>query len=97
MTRWLSTEVTALLIIVTLGMTGLLSPEEALSGFSSTAMVTVAAMFILSGGLLRTGALETMTAFLARFARGSLRRLLGSVGLIAGVPAHSSTTRPSWS
>ncbi|MCB9158738.1 MAG: SLC13 family permease [Caldilineaceae bacterium] len=84
MTRWLSTEVTALLIIVTLGMTGLLSPEEALSGFSSTAMVTVAAMFILSGGLLRTGALETMTAFLARFARGSLRRLLGSVGLIAG-------------
>ena len=84
MTRWLSTEVTALLIIVTLGMTGLLSPEEALSGFSSTAMVTVAAMFILSGGLLRTGALETMTTFLARFARGSLRRLLASVGLIAG-------------
>lgn len=82
LTRWLSTEVTSLLIIVALGLTGLLSPEQALSGFSSTAMVTVAAMFILSAGLLRTGALEAMTTFLARFARGSLRRLLASIGLI---------------
>lgn len=55
-TNRLPTEVTATATIVTLMATGLLSPAEALSGFSSTATITVAAMFVLSAGLMRTGA-----------------------------------------
>jgi di/tricarboxylate transporter len=36
-------------------ITGILSPEEALRGFGDDATITIAAMFILSAGLFRTG------------------------------------------
>lgn len=75
-TRWVAIEVTAILTIVALAVTGLLSPNQAFSGFSNSATITVAAMFVLSGGLLRTGALEMITLYLARFAQGSMSRLL---------------------
>jgi di/tricarboxylate transporter len=48
-------EVVALLVLVGLAVSGLLTPAEALSGFSNPAVVTVWAVFILSGGLARTG------------------------------------------
>ncbi|MBW7884122.1 MAG: hypothetical protein H3C34_16065, partial [Caldilineaceae bacterium] len=47
-TNWLPTEVTAVGTIAALTLTGVLSPDDALSGFASTATVTVAAMFVLS-------------------------------------------------
>ncbi|MCS6828739.1 MAG: SLC13 family permease [Caldilinea sp.] len=81
-TNRLPTEVTATATIVALMATGLLSPAEALSGFSSTATITVAAMFILSAGLMRTGALEAATISLGRFAKGSARRLLLLLALV---------------
>ena len=87
-TNWLPTEVTAVGTLVLLAATGLLSPAEALSGFSSTATITVAAMFVLSAGLMRTGALEMMTIYLGRFANGSVRRLLLLLALVE-VPASA--------
>ncbi len=81
-TRRLPIEVTAVFTVVALALTGLLSPAEALSGFSSPATLTVGAMFVLSAGLLRTGALEQVTIQLARFSKGSPRRLLGLLGLV---------------
>jgi di/tricarboxylate transporter len=54
-TEWISMEVVALLVLGCLALTGLVSPNEALSGFSNPAVVTVWAVFILSGGLTRTG------------------------------------------
>ena len=50
-------EITALLILFALPAAGLLKPAEALSGFANEAMITVAAMFIMSAGLSRTGAI----------------------------------------
>ena len=87
-TNWLPTEVTALGTIVLLVGTGILTPGDALSGFSSTATITVAAMFVLSAGLMRTGALETVTIYLGRFANGSARRLLLLLALVE-VPASA--------
>ncbi len=87
-TNWLPTEVTAISVIVALMATGLLEPGEALSGFSSTATITVAAMFVLSAGLMRTGALEVATIYLGRFAKGSARRLLLLLALVE-VPASA--------
>jgi di/tricarboxylate transporter len=54
-TEWIPMEVTALLVLGAVALTGLVSPGEALSGFSNPAVVTVWAVFILSGGLTRTG------------------------------------------
>jgi len=93
-TRWLMPEVTSLLAIVALMLTGLLSPEQALSGFASTATVTVAAMFVLSSGLLRTGALEAVTAYLLRFSRGSTRRLLLMLGGVIPVASAFVNNTP---
>ncbi len=87
-TNRLPTEVTAIGVIVVLMATGLLAPSEALSGFSSTATITVAAMFVLSAGLMRTGALEMATIYLGRFAKGSARRLLLLLALVE-VPASA--------
>lgn len=82
MTRWLPTEITALLTIASLALSGILTTDQALSGFASTAMLTVAAMFVLSGGLLRTGALEAVTIGLARFAQGDIYRLLVLLAIV---------------
>ena len=87
-TQHIRAEVTALLIIATLIITGLLTPEEAISGFSSAATVTVAGMFILSAGLIRTGALDTLITLVLRFARNSQHRLF--LLLTALVPTLSA-------
>jgi di/tricarboxylate transporter len=54
-TEWIPMEVVSLLVLGSVALTGLVSPVEALSGFSNPAVVTVWAVFILSGGLTRTG------------------------------------------
>ncbi len=54
-TEWMPMEVVALLVLGCLAVTGLVSPTDALKGFSNPAVVTVWAVFILSGGLTRTG------------------------------------------
>ena len=45
----------ALLVLCALSITGLVTPNEAISGFSNAAVITVWAMFILSEGLTKTG------------------------------------------
>lgn len=54
-TERLPMEVVALLVLAGLALSGLVTPTEALSGFSNPAVVTVWAVFILSGGLSSTG------------------------------------------
>ncbi|MDJ0939771.1 MAG: SLC13 family permease [Woeseiaceae bacterium] len=48
-------DLVALLVLGALAITGLVTADEALAGFSNSAVVTVWAMFILSEGLTRTG------------------------------------------
>ena len=59
----------ALLVLATLVILGIVTPVEALSGFSNEATVTVAAMFALSLGIERSGALEPLTRLLMRIKR----------------------------
>lgn len=55
--EWLRVDVVAMLIMCALIITGILSPKEAVEGFSNGATVTVLFMFILSAALMKTGAL----------------------------------------
>jgi len=48
-------DLVALLVLGALAISGLVTPNEALAGFSNSAVITVWAMFILSEGLTRTG------------------------------------------
>lgn len=52
-----SFDVTAVIVLSVLMISGILTPEEGFSGFSNSATVTIGAMFILSEGLRRTGVL----------------------------------------
>jgi len=67
-TEWIPMEVTALLCLGAVALTGLVSPVEALAGFSNPAVVTIWAVFILSGGLTRTGVANALGRFVLRLA-----------------------------
>ena len=68
---WLRVDVVGLMVLSALALTGLVTAQEALAGFSSPAVVTVWAMFILSAGLTRTGIAHQLGQPLQRFAKGS--------------------------
>ena len=72
-------DVTALLILVALALTGILTAEEALSGFSSEPAIIVASVFVLSGGLAATGLTERIGALIGRAAGGSEWRTIAVV------------------
>lgn len=70
-TQAVPVEVTCLGILASLSLTGVLSPEETLSGFSSTATVTVALVLVLSEAVVKTGLAELLASLLGHraFAR----------------------------
>ncbi|HEY8586861.1 MAG TPA: SLC13 family permease [Rhodanobacter sp.] len=62
-------DLVALLMLAALVILGIVNPAQALSGFSNEATVTVAAMFVLSLGIERSGVLEPLTRLLVRIKR----------------------------
>lgn len=81
----LRVDVVALLVLGSLALSGLVTPAEALSGFSNSAVITVWAVFILSGGLSSSGVANVIGRQVLRLAgRGELR-LLVVIMLTAGI------------
>ena len=70
------TDIVGVLIIVVLGALGILKPKDLLLGFSNEALVTIAAMFVLSAALMRSGLVRALGAKLADFSRGSPMRFM---------------------
>jgi di/tricarboxylate transporter len=83
-TEWLPLEVMALLVLGTLAVTGIVSPKEALAGFSNPAVVTIWAVFILSGGLTRTGIANILGRQLLKVAGSKEWLLVAIIMIIAG-------------
>lgn len=70
-------DLVALLLLVVLGLSGLVSPPEMFSGFSRSAVITIMALFIVSAGLERTGATRILGQQLHRLAgAGEARAVL---------------------
>jgi len=84
-TEWIPMEVTALLSLGAVTLTGLVTPAEALSGFSNPAVITVWAVFILSAGLTRTGVANAIGNFVLRLAGNSESRIIVVIMVSAGV------------
>ena len=84
-------EVVAMLTLAALLTLRLVSTEEALSGFSSPATVTVAAMFVLSAGLQHSGSLNRLGEAIARIRWGWLLALVMML-LTAAVSAFINNT-----
>ena len=87
-TEKLRVDLVALIVMATLLGSGILAPEDGISGFSNTATVTVAAMFILSAGLFRTGAVNVVGAHLAVLAEKNF--FLALLTLMIGVGTLSA-------
>ncbi len=95
-TDWLRVDVVAILVLLALILTGLITPEEAFEGFSSPAVITVWAIFIVSGGLFYTGVANLLGDRMLKVAGTSARRLVGvlmtTVGLMSAVMNNVGAT-----
>ncbi|BCR06240.1 membrane protein [Desulfuromonas versatilis] len=75
-TEWIRMDLVSLLVLLAVGLTGLVSVEEAFSGFSNPAVITVAAMFVISAGIASTGATGKLGEKLLQVAGASETRLI---------------------
>ncbi len=68
-TERLPVDLTAMILLGAMLLSGIISPQEAIGGFSNPATVTVGAMFVLSAGLFKTGAVNVFGEILGRLGR----------------------------
>jgi len=76
MTELMRADLVALLLALALALTGTITVQDAFSGLSHSAVVTILAIFILTNGLYRTGAIRRIGAMLHRFAGDRPTRIL---------------------
>jgi len=86
-TEALSPDVTAISVVVAVVVlepwTGI-GTDTAFVGFANTATITVAAMYMLSEGIHRTGIVRRLGRIVARVGQGSETRLLGTTLVLTG-------------
>ena len=71
----------------------LVTPAQGISGFASTATITVLAMFILSDGVQRTGIVSILGQKMAAFTRDDETRQLGAtMGIVAPISGFINNT-----
>jgi len=86
--EWIRMDLVSMLILLSLTLTGLVTPEQAFAGFSNPAVITVAAMFVISAAISNTGIGNRLGEKLALFAGGSEIRLI--VAIMATVAVMSA-------
>ena len=82
--EWFPVDITAISVMVLLMALGLVTPEEGISGFSNSATITVMAMFILSAGIARTGAIRTVNDLLFKWGGKHSTLQILAIGIITG-------------
>ncbi len=82
---WVRMDIVALLVLGSLALTGLVTPAEALSGFSNPAVVTVWSMFILSAALSQTGVARIIGRQVLKMAGNNEPRMIIVIMLTSGL------------
>jgi di/tricarboxylate transporter len=72
-------DLVALLVVAALGLSGVLTTQEAFSGFSRSAVITIIAIFVLSEALQRTGVTDQVGNILLRIGGRTELRLVAVV------------------
>src|SRR4030067_1177545 len=75
----LSVDLVALLVLVALGLSRILTPQEVFSGLSDTAVITILAIFVLAHSLEITGVADKMGDLVLRLAGKSEARLIAAL------------------
>ena len=91
--EWITVDLVGLVIISLLIVTGILSPIDAVKGFSNSATITIAAMFVLSGAIIKTGQLNTIGNYLSKIlVRNKIMGILVLMLLAGGFSAFINNT-----
>ncbi|MBN2345787.1 MAG: SLC13 family permease, partial [Candidatus Aminicenantes bacterium] len=77
-------EVAALLCMLALAWTGVLTPQEAFSGFSSHAVIAMMAVMILGRGIAKTGIMDRFSQVVLKKAGTSTPKVTGVLSLSVG-------------
>lgn len=80
----LRADLTALVVLVSLGLLGLVPSTQLFNGFAGGAVISVIATMILGAGLDRTGLLNRLAVALLRASRGFEERLILMTATVAG-------------
>jgi di/tricarboxylate transporter len=78
-TEKISVDLTAIGIMVLLVVSRILNPKEAVLGFANPAVITVAAMFVVSKGMMRTGGVEFLGRSIIKIAKGNTKVALAVI------------------
>ncbi|HRO40404.1 MAG TPA: SLC13 family permease [Flavobacteriales bacterium] len=87
-TEWLSVDLIALLAIAVLVISGVLTPQQGLAGFSDPATLTVAFMLVLSAAVFQSGVLRVLSPMLGEQMRRG--EVWGMLMVLLGVPVISA-------
>jgi len=83
----------ALIMLVVLPFTGVLSVSEALAGFSDANIVLIAALFVIGDGLVRTGVAQRLGDWLiAKAGNNEIRLIVLLMLVVCGLGATMSST-----
>lgn len=84
-TEKLRVDVVALLVLISVGVLGLIPEKELFFGFSNSAVITVWAVYMVSGGLFKTGVADAIGRGILKIAGVKEPRLIASIMLTVGV------------
>ncbi len=84
-TEKLRVDLIALLVLLSVGLLQLIDPEQVFDGFANPAVITVWAVYIVSGGLFRTGVAEWMGKVILRLGGTEEPRLIATIMITCGV------------
>ncbi len=78
-------DMVALLVLLAVSITGLVSKDEVFLGFANSAVITIWAVYIVSGGLFKTGVADRLGSMILRLSGASEVRLIAVIMLTCGV------------
>jgi di/tricarboxylate transporter len=91
--EWISADVVAIGLLLTLVLTGLVPARKAFAGFGSDSVIVILGLLILTAALLKTGVMELVGRFLVRYTGDRPRSLLAVIMISsAALSAFMSNT-----
>jgi di/tricarboxylate transporter len=74
--EWVSVDMATLILLAVLVVSGILTVDEAFSGFSNEIIIILASIFVLSGALMKGGVLDHLSDVIHRIAGGSRAKVM---------------------
>ncbi|MBQ0755687.1 MAG: SLC13 family permease, partial [Amphritea sp.] len=86
-------DLVAMMVVVALAVSGIITPAETVSGFGQSLVVMIAGLFVVGEGLFRTGVAAAVGSWIMRMGGQSEKKLLlVLIPVVAGMSAVMSST-----